>query len=181
MASPRSFRAAVAPARFPEHLAAVRAIFRAYEQAAGAPVCFQGFERERATLPGAYAPPAGAVLLAFSGDGGVVGCVVLRPCADATAEIKRLFVRPEARGKGLGRRLVEAALDAARAAGYHRAVLETHATMTTALALYQALGFVESGDSDKGDVQRLALDLARGGTGGPGSASSSLSAASPNS
>src|SRR6478672_110087 len=92
-----------------------RALFREYAASLPFTLDFQGFDRELAELPGPYAPPRGALLLARG-----AGCVGLRPLDDATCELKRLYVRPPARGTGLGRRLVEAIVAEARRLGYAR-------------------------------------------------------------
>jgi len=121
---------------------AVRGVFREYERTIGVSLCFQGFERELAELPGAYAPPRGAILVALDGSE-VAGCVAFRPVDEATCEMKRLFVRPAWRGTGLGRRLALEIMDAARRAGYGRMRLDTLPTMTAAAGMYESLGFVE--------------------------------------
>ncbi len=128
----------------PEDLQATREIFQEYAGGLGVDLCFQNFEAELATLPGEYAAPRGALLLARI-DGAVAGCVALRPLdagpyADA-AEMKRLYVRSAFRRYGLGRRLAEAALDAARQAGYACVLLDTLDDMEAARALYEDLGF----------------------------------------
>ena len=124
----------------------VRNIFREYAQGLGVDLCFQDFETEVATLPGEYAAPRGALLLA-SVDGQLAGCCALRPMDAAdypnAAEMKRLYVRQGFRGLGLGRRLAEAALDAARQAGYTSVLLDTLDEMEAARALYEDLGFEE--------------------------------------
>jgi putative acetyltransferase len=121
----------------------VRALLRAYAGSLPFALDFQGFEDELETLPGAYAPPRGALLAARDWDNRLAGCVALRPMDDETCELKRLYVRPEQRGSGLGRRLVEAIVDAARERGYRRMRLDTTPGMEAAQALYEELGFRE--------------------------------------
>jgi GNAT superfamily N-acetyltransferase len=122
-------------------LAAVAALFRAY--AAGLPVdlAYQDFATELAALPGKYAGPAGALLLARAADGTAIGCVGLRPMPDGCGEMKRLYVAPEARGLGLGRALMDAVVDQARRLGYRELRLDTLPTMTEAIAMYRRAGF----------------------------------------
>ena len=124
-----------------------RELFEEYAASLDVDLCFQNFAQELAELPGAYAPPRGRLLLAGP-TALAVGCIALRPLDDdaqrtAIAEIKRLYVRPEARGTGLGRTLVEAIIDEARAIGYRELKLDTLREMKAARSLYAALGFRE--------------------------------------
>jgi putative acetyltransferase len=118
----------------------VRGLFVEYAAALGADFCVQGFEDELANLPGAYAPPRGRLLLAREGDA-AVGCVALRPLAEDICEMKRLYVRPVYRSSGVGRRLVEAIIAAAREIGYRRMRLDTLPKLAAARQLYRTLGF----------------------------------------
>jgi putative acetyltransferase len=127
----------------PEDLAQVRRLFRAYADWLGVDLCFQGFERELAELPGAYAPPAGRLLIARAGSD-AVGCVGLRPLEPGVCEMKRLWVEPGFGGHGIGRALAERIVAAAREIGYQRMRLDTiPARMPAAQHLYAALGFRE--------------------------------------
>ncbi len=130
----------IRPARIPEDLDLVRQLFRAYAQALGIDLGFQDFEAELVGLPGKYTPPRGCLLLAWRGDE-AIGCIALRPIDDARCEMKRLYLRPDIRGGGLGRRLASRLCDEARQAGYRQICLDTLPTMTAARALYADLGF----------------------------------------
>jgi putative acetyltransferase len=129
----------------PAQISATRLIFSEYADQLGVDLCFQNFDDELAALPGEYANPQGALLLALV-DGEVAGCCAIRPlCAvdyPNAAEMKRLYVRQPFRGLGLGRQLADAALDAARIAGYHCVLLDTLDDMESARALYEDLGFI---------------------------------------
>ena len=132
----------IVPARSPEDVAAVTALFRAYAASLEVDLAYQGFEAELAGLPGAYAPPGGELLLARDSDGAALGCVAMRPMAAVgCAEMKRLYVAPEGRGLGLGRALVEAVAACAAARGYREIRLDSLPTMTAAIALYGRCGF----------------------------------------
>ncbi|MFN7443725.1 MAG: GNAT family N-acetyltransferase [Curvibacter sp.] len=130
----------------PADLDAVREIFREYADSLGIDLCFQGFAEELADLPGDYASPRGALLLARV-EGQVAGCCALRPLDTAdypnSAEMKRLYVRMAFRGRGLGRQLAEAIMDIARILGYDHVLLDTLDGMEAARTLYKELGFEE--------------------------------------
>ena len=135
----------------------MRGLLREYAASLAFPLDFQDFERELAELPGAYAPPRGELLLAPGN-----GCVALRPLDDTTCELKRLYVRPRARGAGLGRTLTEAAVAEARRLEYARMRLDTVPGMEVAQALYEQLGFHEIAPYTTNPVEGtrfLELDL----------------------
>jgi GNAT superfamily N-acetyltransferase len=130
----------------PAQYGATREIFREYASSLGVDLCFQGFEAELAALPGDYAAPRGALLLAHV-NGAVAGCGAFRPIGDVdyanACEMKRLFVRPAFRGLGLGRLIAQALMDQALRAGYSVMLLDTLDDMEAARSLYTALGFEE--------------------------------------
>lgn len=136
-------------ARSTEDLNIVRTLFKAYTDSLGIDLAFQSYDAELASLPGAYEDPAGALLLAADDDGTALGCMGVRrmpyenPDGDV-CEMKRLYVTPAGRGKGVGRALVEAGSAAAKASGYTKMKLDTLATMGAAQALYRRCGFVET-------------------------------------
>jgi len=124
----------------------VRTLFEEYAHSLNVDLCFQNFEQELAELPGDYAPPRGALVLAVV-DGAYAGCCAMRPLDNCdypnASEMKRLYVRKAFRGFGLGRQLAERILDAARMAGYDNILLDTLDDMESARALYAELGFEE--------------------------------------
>ena len=127
-----------------DQLQATRIIFREYTDQVGVDLCFQNFDDELAHLPGDYANPQGALLLALM-DGDIAGCCAMRPLQASdypnACEMKRLYVRKPFRRCGLGRQLAEAVMDAASVAGYHHLLLDTLSDMESARALYAYLGF----------------------------------------
>lgn len=129
-----------------QDLAATAEIFREYAIGLGVDLCFQDFDAELADLPGEYGAPRGALLMAKV-DGVMAGCCALRPLDSSdyanAAEMKRLYVRSDYRGLGLGRQLAEAILDTARIAGYDSVLLDTLDGMEVARAMYEDLGFKE--------------------------------------
>jgi GNAT superfamily N-acetyltransferase len=140
MPEPAVFR--IDQARSIADIAAARQLFTAYAASLPIDLGFQGFQAELDALPGAYAPPAGALLLARLQGGDAAGCVALRPIQpDGCCEMKRLYVTPEGRGAGLGMALVQAVIGAATRIGYAEIRLDTLPGMTGAIALYRRAGF----------------------------------------
>jgi putative acetyltransferase len=131
------------PAESPEQIAQARELFLEYANSLGFSLCFQSFDQELASLPGDYAPPDGRLLLATS-KGDPAGCVALHKLAPEICEMKRLYVRPQFRGKGLGRHLAKRIIAEARHIGYKCLRLDTvEPVMKTAVAMYRQLGFRE--------------------------------------
>jgi GNAT superfamily N-acetyltransferase len=128
------------PARSPKDYDLARELFREYAAWLGIDLGFQDFEAELAGLPGKYTPPDGELFLAYRG-GRTAGCIALRPFSGSTGEVKRLWVRDDARGTGLGKKLAIMIVDTARERGYRRLYLDTLATMKPAMHLYTSLGF----------------------------------------
>jgi ribosomal protein S18 acetylase RimI-like enzyme len=128
-------------ARTRRELDAARDLFAAYAVSLPVDLDYQDFDFEVSDLPGKYAPPKGELLVAWDAADRPVGCIALRPLDDEICEMKRLYVLPEARSFGLGKRLTDAVIEAARARGYSTLRLDTLPTMTTAANLYERMGF----------------------------------------
>lgn len=123
-------------------LAAVTQLLRSYAASLPIDLGYQNFDGELERLAAIYGPPDGSLLLAMSGSGGYTGCVGIRSLSiDGICELKRLFVRPESRGAGLGLALVLAAIEEAKKLGYREMRLDSLPSMETAIALYRKLGF----------------------------------------
>lgn len=144
-----------------DSVAAARELFLEYADNLGIDLGFQDFHAEVAGLPGRYALPTGRLLLARVGDQ-LAGCVALRPLDPGVAEMKRLYVRPQFRGRAVGRALAEAIIAEARGAGYRRVRLDTLPSMAAARRLYRSLGFREIEPYTTGSIPGttfLELDL----------------------
>ena len=138
-----------------------RRLFREYEIWLDEDLCFQSFEEEVRTLPGKYAPPDGRLFIAYS-DGKPAGCVGLRKLSDGICEMKRLFVRPQFQGGGIGNLLIEKIIDSARVAGYKKIRLDTYPPkMGKAVKLYESHGFylIEAYYENPYDVLFMELAL----------------------
>ena len=133
----------LAQAETPVQIAQSRELFLEYAQSLGFSLCFQNFNKELAGLPGDYAPPDGRLLLAEY-DGQLAGCVALHKLEPGICEMKRLYLRPQFRGKGLGRGLADHIIAEARQIGYQRMRLDTvEPVMKDAVAMYRRIGFKE--------------------------------------
>jgi GNAT superfamily N-acetyltransferase len=130
------------PVRSAEDLAAAAGLFAGYAASLPIDLGYQDFAAELSGLPGRYAPPRGELLLARDPAGAPLGCVALRPIGvEGCCEMKRLFLTPAARGRGLGRALAQAVIDAAWARGYRELRLDTLPSMRSAIGLYERMGF----------------------------------------
>lgn len=144
-----------------EALESVRGLFQEYWTSFGFTPCFQNFDSELAALPGKYAPPSGRLLVATV-NGQPAGCIALRRFDAARGEVKRLYVRPQFRGSGLGKALISALTAEARAIGYSELIADTiPKVMATALAMYERLGFerISPYSDETPDAQHIRLRL----------------------
>lgn len=148
----------------PQEINEVRRLFREYEAFLDVDLCFQQFESELASLPGKYAPPSGTLLLAMDGQK-AIGCGALRRLGSSqgrTCEMKRLYVRPEGRGLGIGKQISIRLIREGVRLGYSTMVLDTLSRLDAAIHLYESLGFVRTGpyyDNPLPDVVYWKLDL----------------------
>jgi len=151
----------ITEARWPDDRETVAALFREYVSALAEDISFQNVDEELTTLPGKYARPGGVVLIAWDGEE-AAGAIAYRMVEPGVAEMKRLYVRPAFRGRGLGRELAEELIAEARARGYRTMLLDTLASMQSARALYRDLGFVPVEayyDNPLPGVMYMALEL----------------------
>jgi len=132
----------IVSAESPDLVGVARELFVEYSESLGVDLCFQGFAEELASLPGEYARPTGRLILALDGEH-AVGSGALRRIDDRVCEMKRVYVRPTVRGRGVGRLLIDALIEMAREIGYERMRLDTLPSMTQAKAIYRSLGFKE--------------------------------------
>lgn len=151
----------ISEARWPDDHATVEALFREYVSSLAEDISFQNVDAELATLPGKYTRPGGVALIAWDG-ARAAGAVAYRMVEPGVCEMKRLYVRPAFRGRGLGRELAEALVDDARARGYRTMLLDTLESMGSARALYRDLGFAPVAayyDNPLPGVTYMALEL----------------------
>lgn len=152
----------IVQAETPEQIEAARRLFREYEAWFGMNLCFQNFDAEVASLPGGYAAPEGRLFLAYNGED-LAGCIALRKLEDGVCEMKRLFVKENARGRKIGIALIEKIIAEAREIGYERMRLDTFPPkMAKAVKLYESYGFREISPyyhNPYGETLFMELDL----------------------
>jgi putative acetyltransferase len=159
MSQPAGIRSVeICPVEGAEALAQARTLFEEYWNSFGFTPCFQNFSSELAGLPGAYAPPDGRLAIAFV-DGIAAGCIALRRIDATRAEAKRLYMRPQFRGRGIGRALLDWVIAEARAVGYAELVGDSMPAMHEALAMHERTGFeLTRADGTNGKIDlRLKL------------------------
>jgi len=152
----------IAEARTKRQFASAAELIKEYAASLGIDLSFESFEQEMAEFPGAYARPEGRTLIAIEG-GEAVGVVGLRRLSGKICELKRMYVRPEFRGRGIGRMLAKRAIEEGRAFGYTRMRLDTLSRLKEAVFLYDSLGFKKIGQyrvNPHKDVIYMELDLA---------------------
>lgn len=120
----------------------VEKLFSEYAESLNTDLSFQNFEEEFNSLPGKYGPPDGTLIIVRV-DGSLAGCIALRKLSESICEMKRLYVRSEFRGLGIGRKLVESVIKIARENNYLLMRLDTLPTMKSAQALYEEIGFYD--------------------------------------
>lgn len=148
----------IVPVDGPEALAAVRTLLEEYWNSFGFTPCFQNFSAELAGLPGDYAPPRGRLAIGWI-DGRPAGCIAMRPVDEGRAEAKRLYLRPEFRGQGRGRALIEWLIAEACAVGYSELIGDSLPVMSDALALYDRIGFKRTEPEGTEGIIYLRLKL----------------------
>ena len=139
----------------------VKSLFSEYASSLGIDLSFQDFDRELVALPGEYAPPNGSILIARRGSQ-IVGCVAIRGMSNEICEMKRLYVKPGFRGRGLGKSLALRVIQEAKRRGYRKMRLDTLPSMVRALGLYESLGFKQISPYRYNPIQGavfLELDL----------------------
>lgn len=146
----------VQPAQ-PEQMETVREMFRKYAEAFDYQCCFETLEEELKALPGEYTKSAGGLLLVAQYENKIAGCVALRKITDDVCEMKRLWVRPDYRGKQIGVALVQKVIPRAKKLGYLKITLETIPLMEKAIAMYDKFGFIKTGN--KGEIILMELNL----------------------
>jgi putative acetyltransferase len=164
-AAVKSMSSLVVQAKTDAEFSAARALFSEYASTLEVDLAFQGFASELNALQTMYGAPGGCLLLA-RGHGATVGCIAVRRLSSEDCEMKRLYVRPAARGGGIGRRLIMAAIERAQSMGYKRMLLDTLPDMSAARTLYAALGFRETGPYCHNPIPGttfMALDLSESG------------------
>lgn len=152
---------AIRPAASGSDIAVAKKLFEEYAAWIDIDLSFQNFAQELRLLPGDYAPPEGALFLAWT-DARPAGCVAVRRIDDVDCEMKRLYVRDSFRGLSAGERLAREAIEWARAKGYRRMLLDTLPSMRAAHRLYERIGFVEASAYRFNPVEGarfMALDL----------------------